>query len=157
MQQSNANAFTTLRIIHIALLAGMAAFDVVSLITVKDFIVVDENMQRNLQVVCILLSGISLFAGFKIFKKKIFAARNSQEAGKKRMELYRTACILWWAMIEGPGIAAGIAFMLSGNYAFFALAVFHVLVLLAFSPRKANIVMFLNLDSKEVAGLEGKA
>ena len=70
--------------------------------------------------------------------------------------IYRTACILWWAMIEGPGIAAGIGFILTGNYAFFALAIFHLLIMLVFSPRKSNITMFLNLSSDEVARLEGK-
>lgn len=157
MQQTN--AFSTLKIIHIALLSGMIAFAIVSLILLNTgyATVADESMQRNFQVVCILLSALSLFAGFKIFKKKIFAARNSMEAGKKRMELYRTACIVWWAMIEGPGLVAGIAFILSGNYAFFALAVFHVLALLIFAPRKANIVLFLNLSNEDVVKLEGKA
>jgi len=157
MKQSN--AFTTLRTIHIALLAGMIAFAMVSLILVNTGFaaVVDDSMQRMLQVVCILLSALALFAGFKFFKKKIFAARNSLEAGEKRMEIYRAACILWWAMIEGPGIVAGIAFVLSGNYAFFALGVFHILALLTFAPRKANIILFLNLNNDEVARLEGKA
>jgi hypothetical protein len=153
------NAFTTLRTIHIALLAGMIAFAIVSLILVNTGFaaVVDDSTQRILQVVCILLSALALFAGFKFFKKKIFVARNSMDAGEKRMELYRAACILWWAMIEGPGIFAGIAFVLSGNYAFFALAVFHMLVLLTFAPRKSNIILFLNLSNDEVARLEGKA
>lgn len=156
MQQPN--AFTSLRIVHLALLAGMIAFAIVSLILVNTGFaaVVDDSMQRIFQVACILLSALALFAGFKLFKKKIFAARNSMEAGEKRMEIYRTACILWWAMIEGPGIVAGIAFVLSGNYAFFALGVFHILALLMFAPRKANIILFLNLNGDEVARLEGK-
>jgi hypothetical protein len=70
--------------------------------------------------------------------------------------MYRTACIMWWAMIEAPGIVAGIGFILSGNYAFFALAIFHLLTMLVFAPRKANIILFLNLSSDEVARLEGK-
>lgn len=156
MQQPN--AFTTLRIVHLALVAGMIAFAIVSLILVNTGFtaVVDDSMQRMFQVVCILLSALALFAGFKIFKKKIFAARNSMETGEKRMGMYRTACILWWAMIEGPGIVAGIAFVLSGNYAFFAFGVFHILALLMFAPRKANIILFLNLSSEEVVRLEGK-
>lgn len=155
MQQSN--AFTTIRIIHIALLSGMIAFAIVSLILVNTGFaaVADDSTQRILQVVCILLSALALFAGFKLFKKKIFVARNSMEAGERRMEMYRSACILWWAMIEGPGIFACIAFVLSGNYAFFALAVFHILALLTFAPRKTNIIMFLNLNSEEVTRLEG--
>ncbi|OQP67150.1 hypothetical protein A3860_01970 [Niastella vici] len=155
MQQPN--AFTSLRIVHIALLSGMTAFAIVAMTLVNTGFaaVVDDSTQRILQVVCILLSVLALFAGFKFFKKRILAARNHMEAGEKRMEMYRTACILWWAMIEGPGIVAGVAFVLSGNYAFFALAVFHILALLTFAPRKANIILFLNLSKEEVVRLEG--
>ncbi|THU41789.1 hypothetical protein FAM09_06720 [Niastella caeni] len=159
MQQSN--AFNALKILHIALLIGMVMFAVTAVVAVQlvqqePFAVTGESFQRNFQVVCVLLSALSLIAGFKIFKKKIFAARNSLQAGEKRMELYRTACILWWAMIEGPGILAGVGFILSGNYAFLALAIVHLLILLVFTPRKANIIMFLNLNSEEVVRLEGK-
>lgn len=151
------NTFTTLRIVHIALLSGMAAFNIVSLILVnKGFPAIEESMQRVFQTVCILLSTVCLISGFQLFKKKMLAARNSFEAGEKRMALYRTACILWWAMIEAPGIVAGIGFILTSNYAFFALALFHFLVILIFTPRKSNIVVLLNLNSEEVARLEGK-
>jgi hypothetical protein len=152
------NAFSVIKIVHIGLLAGMALFDIVSLIVVLQDIpvIADESMHRSLQAGCVLLSASLLIVGFRIFKKKIFAARNSPEAGEKRMEMYRAACIMWWAMIEAPGIAAGIGFIISGNFAFFALAIFHLLTMLVFAPRKANIIMFLNLNSNEVARLEGK-
>ncbi|WP_205508242.1 hypothetical protein [Longitalea arenae] len=150
------NAFTTLRIVHIALLSGMAAFNIVSLILVKQgFPAMDESVQRAFQVVCILISTVCLAAGFQLFKKKMMAARNSIESGEKRMALYKTACILWWAMIEAPGILAGIGFIMTSNYAFFALALFHLLVILIFTPRKANIIVLLNLNSEEVKRLEG--
>ncbi len=42
----------------------------------------------------------------------MFAARNNPEPGEQRMEIYRAACILWWAMIEAPGIVADIGFIL---------------------------------------------
>lgn len=157
--QHQPNAFNVIKIVHIGLLVGMAMFDIVSLIIVMQGIpvIADEPVQRNLQVGCVLLSAILLIVGFKIFKKRIFAARNSTEPGEKRMEMYRAACIMWWAMIEAPGIVAGIGFILSGNYAFFALAIFHLLTMMVFAPRKANIVLFLNLNSNEVARLDGTA
>ena len=157
--QHQPNAFNVIKIVHIGLLVGMAMFDIVSLIIVLQGIpvIADEPMQRNLQLGCVVLSALLLIAGFKIFKKKILAARNSTEPGEKRMEMYRAACIMWWAMIEAPGIVAGIGFIISGNFSFFALAVFHLVAMLVFAPRKANIVLFLNLNSNEVARLEGGA
>lgn len=155
MQQPN--AFKVLSILHAALLTGMALFNVVSLVVVlSGFPKADESLQRILQVICILLSVVFIVAGFNLFKRKMLAARNSVDAGEKRMELYRAACIVWWAMIEGPGLLATIGFLLSGNYAFFALAMVHLLILLAFTPRKANIILLLNLTPQEVERLEGK-
>ncbi|HEY1199754.1 MAG TPA: hypothetical protein VGE79_02185, partial [Niastella sp.] len=93
--QHQPNAFSVIKIVHIGLLVGMAMFDIVSLIIVLQGIpvIADEPMQRNLQVGCVLLSALLLIGGFKIFKKRIFTARNSTEPGEKRMEMYRAACI----------------------------------------------------------------
>jgi hypothetical protein len=138
-------------------MAGLFLFAVISLVVVlQGFPAVDESIQRTLQLVCILVSILSVLTGFNIFKKRILAARISNVPGEKRMEQYRKACVIWWAMIEAPGLLAGIGFLLSGNFSFFALAVVHVLILLAFTPRKANIILFLNLNSKEVAHLQGE-
>jgi hypothetical protein len=115
----------------------------------------DESFQRIFQVVCILVSAGMFVAGFNIFKKKMLAARNDPGPGEQRMELYRAACILWWAMIEGPGLLAIVGFILTHNYAFFALALFHLACLWAFTPRKANIVVLLDLTTEEVGRLEG--
>ena len=72
------------------------------------------------------------------------------------MALYQTACIIWWAMTEGPGILATVGYLLTSNFAFIALAIFHIVILGAFMPRKQNIIVLLNLNGTEVANLEGK-
>jgi len=151
------NAFKLLKILHLALLIGMFLFAMVSLIIVLKgaSALTGESFQRTFQVVCIVLSLSCILAGFNIFKRRILAARNSTQPANKRMEQYRSACITWWAMIEGPGLLAGIGFLLSGNFAFFALAVVHILIMITFTPRKGNIILFLNLNSKEVTQLEG--
>jgi hypothetical protein len=156
MQQPN--AFKVLRLLHTALLIGMAMFIIAALIVVQKGMVpaADESFERTFQVICLLASGGLLIAGFNIFKKKMLAARNDSGPGEQRMDLYRAACILWWAMIEGPGLLAVTGFMLTHNYAFFALALFHLACLWVFTPRKANIVVLLNLTPEEVSSLQGK-
>jgi hypothetical protein len=157
MQQPN--AFKVLRILHTALLIGMAMFNIVALVLMQQGFAgkADESFQRVFQIVCVLVSAASLIGGFNIFKKRILEARNDMGPGEQRMELYRAACILWWALIEVPGLMAAIGFRLTHNYAFFALSLFHLLCLLVFTPRKANIIVLLNLNSDEVSRLEGKA
>jgi hypothetical protein len=155
MQQPN--AFKVLKVLHTALLMSMIVFSIVAIVLVQRNLVPasGETLERTLQVVCILVSGVMLLGGFNIFKKKMMAARNDTGPGEQRMDLYRAACILWWAMVEGPGLLAIIAYILTHNYAFLALGVFHVTCLFVFSPRKANIVVLLNLTPDEVARLEG--
>jgi hypothetical protein len=152
------NAFKILKTLHLALLGGMIAFAIISLIlTQKGFTAgMDESFERIFQIVCVIASLSCLVIGFNLFKRKMMAARNSLEPGEKRMELYRAACIMWWALIEGPGILATIGYLLTGNFAFIALAIFHILILGAFMPRKQNIIVLLNLNGTEVAKLEGK-
>ena len=151
-QPNQPNAFKNLQIIHVALLIGMSVFVLISLYVHMN----NREVERPLQVACVISSLISIVAGFNIFKRKIIIARNSPVPGTKRMEMYRSTCIIWWAMIEWPGLLATTSYILTGNYAFFALAIFHIMILLVFMPRKDNIVVLLNLTSNEVDQLEGK-
>lgn len=155
MQQ---DAFKALKILHLGITGGLLIFAAAILILFQTgkLKAIDPSMERTLQVVAVLFSVALLLTGFNLFKRKMMAARNSTGLGETRMALYRTACIIWWAMIEAPGLLAVVSFFITGNYAFLALAGFHVLVLLLFMPRKENIIVLLNLNSKEVGQLEGK-
>lgn len=151
------NAFKVLRILHTALLLSLFLFAAVSLfIVLTHTTVANESFDRTMQLVCILLSASCILIGFRIFKNKLTAAHNSTAPATERMMQYRTACIIWWTMIEGPAFLAGIGFFLTGNFAFFALLAAHILILFLFTPRKSNIAVLLKLNSKEVDALEGK-
>lgn len=156
--QQQGDNFKTLKILHLALLSGLTMLALISLfMRLTGDTAFDESVSRILQVIAAVLSTGMLLLGFNLFRKKIMEARNSTEAGQKRMELYRTACIIWWAMIEAPGLFAMICFLLTGNYAFFALGFFHIVILAVFMPRKENIIVLLNLSSKEVDELSGQS
>lgn len=152
------NAFKALKFVHVGLLIGMSIFALVALAVRRQGLIdlEDESLERILQVICVIISLISVVAGFNIFKRKIILARLNTESGIKRMDRYRTACIIWWAMIEWPGMVALVGYLVTGNLAFFALAIFHILILLVFMPRKDNIVVLLQLTSSDVDKLEGK-
>ncbi len=155
MQQ---DAFKALKILHLGITGGLLIFAAAMLFLFQtgNLKAIDPTLERTLQVVAVLFSVALLLIGFNLFKRKMMEARNSTGSGITRMALYRTACIIWWAMIEAPGLLAVVSFFITGNYAFLALAGFHVLVLLLFMPRKDNIIVLLNLNAKEVAQLEGR-
>lgn len=152
------DAFKTLKLLHLAIAGALFLCILLLVIFSRSGAVtgIDTSMERTLQAVAVVLSVAALLAGFNLFKRSMLAARNSPAAGPVRMQQYRNACIVWWAMIEGPGLFAAVCFFLSGNYAFIALAGFHLLLLLLFMPRKDNIIVLLNLNAEDVAVLEGR-
>ena len=146
-----------LRMLHISLLGGMMVFATIIFVLVssgKFPAVVDASIDRILQVVALILTSVLLVVGFGVFKKRIRQVHQSTDPALQKLDKYRTSCITWWAMIEAPGIFALVGFLLTGNYAFFALACFHILLLTVFMPRKDNIIVLINLNSDELGRLE---
>ena len=147
--------FQNLKLIHTAILCGLAFFAIISLVIPRS-LDSDKTLEQTLQAIAAGISLLSLLAGFNIFKKQLLTARNNGGSAETRMAIYRSACITWWALIDGPGIFSIIGFILTGNYVFLALALFHIGLLAIFMPRKGNIILLLNLTSQEVQRLEGK-
>lgn len=153
-----ANAFKTLKILHTAILGGLIIFTILSIVVPRDMVAgkADHDMEMILQAIAAGVSLLSLLVGFNLFKKRLVIVRNSAEPAEQRFAMYRAACIMWWALIDGPGIFAIISYFLTGNYAFLALALFQMALLAVFMPRKDNIVLLLNLTSDDVQKLEGR-
>lgn len=152
------DSFKALKILHTALLMGFGLMMVVMfVVTGKEAKINDDDktLETALQAIAAVMSIGSLLLGFSIFKKRLVASRNINYPAEKRFEMYRAACIFWWALLEGPGLFATIAYYLTSNYVFIVLALFHLGMLAVFMPRKDNIVLLLNLTSEDVQRLEG--
>ena len=148
--------YQSLRILHTALVSGVVLFLAVIFFLVykQSGSLVDVSVDRILQVVAVLLTGISLFIGFRLFNKKILELRHSALPARAKLEAYRTACIVWWAMIEGPAFFAATGYYLTANAAFLALAIFHITILAVFMPRRDNFRLLLNLTDTEMEELD---
>ncbi|NML19852.1 hypothetical protein HHL16_03155 [Pseudoflavitalea sp. G-6-1-2] len=107
----------------------------------------NAELNRILQVVAVVDTIAGLVLGFNLFKKKLMQARNSDGSEALRLGMYHSACLLWWVMIFSPGLAAAVFFAITGDYSFVALAFVHLLILLAFMPRKDNIAVLLRLSA----------
>jgi hypothetical protein len=143
-----------LLIVHRALLMGLLLFSIVAfyLVYSKTFTDGFQELDKILQVVAIILSAGGFYFGTVLFKKKLLQARELPTA-KEKMALYRAACILQWAMIEGPCLFVIISFLLTGNYAFLALAVVLMLLFTMMAPSKLKIAFQLQLSEQEIAEL----
>lgn len=151
------NTFKAMSILHRAMLLGLVLLAAVSYFVKDKVATKDASLETILQAVAAIISVTMLVSGFSIFRRRLPVIRGSMEPAEKKLEKYLGACIVWWAMMEGPGLLSIICFMLTGNYAFLALGLFHAGLLALFTPRKENIIVLLNLTSDDVQRLEGKA
>ena len=154
-KMNNYKGLKAMGIIHKAMLAGLVLFAAISIymISSKTYLPsTGEDMDRVFQVIAIIFSATGFFAGTTVFKKKTLQARNIQGVQEK-FSLYRSACILQWALLEGPCIFSLAAFFLTGNYAFIGLSGVLIILFGLLAPSKAKILVQLGLDEQELADL----
>ncbi|RYY10045.1 MAG: hypothetical protein EOO04_37495 [Chitinophagaceae bacterium] len=144
--------FKIFRILHLALATGMGLFAVASflLVRMRTEPFLDVEADRALQLIVVTIALLALYFGFRLFKNRILKIRKANESAEKRLTDYRTACITWWLLIEIPGVLAFTCFLLTGNHAFFALGIFHLMILIMFTPRRDNILLLLNLKQEDL-------
>jgi hypothetical protein len=149
--------FKTLKILHTAMLFGFGIFIVIGFFIPAEEMRMkedDKTIETIFQSVAAVLSLGSLLIGFNLFKKRMMASRNINKPAEKRFEIYRGACIMWWALLEAPGLFAIISYVLTGNKVFIVLSLFHWGLLAIFMPRRDNIILLLNLTSEDVQRME---
>jgi len=72
---------------------------------------------------------------------------------QEKFAKYRAACIMQWAMIEGPCLFCCICFFLVGNYAFLALAAVLLLLFGMLAPVKIKAALQLGLSIADMEEL----
>lgn len=146
------NAFKALNIIHKGLMAGQVMFAAVTAYLLYSGAVIPAatELDRTLQVVALAITAAGIFAGFTIFKKKLVQVREMQSSAKEKFDQYRAACIIQWALMEGPAIFCIICFFLTGNYAFLAVVGFVIILFAMTGPSKLRIQLQLQISEAEL-------
>jgi hypothetical protein len=153
---SNPGILKSLSILHKAMLAGQFIFALVAVYLVYTNSFPIQNLQhldQVLQVIALSFSAGGFYAGSLLFKKKLVIARDLQADTKDKLALYRQACIIQWALIEGPCIFVILCFLLVHNYAFLALAVVLLLLFALMAPSKSKIALQLQISETEAGEL----
>ena len=148
-------AVLVLSIIHKAMLAGQILLVAVFLylISATDYKPGMVAMNRLFQIIALVLAAAGFFAGRVLFKNKIAQLKDKQSAAKDKFIIYRSVCIVQWALLEGPCIFSGVAFFLTGNYAFLGLAIVLITLFALRSPSKNKVTQDLGLTDQEIADL----
>ena len=137
---------------HKALLMSQLLFAGVCIYLVysKSFLPPAQELDRTLQVIALIAAVGGIYAGMTLFKKKLIQIRDMQTEAKEKLALYRAACIMQWALMEGPSIFCITCFLMTGNYAFLALVVVILFLFAMTAPSKLKILMQLQISEAEL-------
>lgn len=146
------NSLRALNIIHKGLMAGQIMFAaiVAYLLYSGSIFPSAPELDKTLQVVALAITAAGLFASFTIFKKKLIQIRDMQGSTKEKFDKYRAACIIQWALLEGPAIFCIICSFLTGNYAYLGIVAFALLFFAMTGPSKLKVQLQLQMSEAEL-------
>ena len=143
-----------LRILHLALVAAVVVFGAVVhfvLLPLPDF----QPNQNS--VLFVNLSAVYLvFAatiGYWLFGNQLKTAKKLKTLNDK-LNAYRSASIVRFALLEGAALVAIVFYLLTGNIVLLGIAGIGLLVLLLAHPNPTKLKDHLDLSQAELARLE---
>lgn len=140
-----AEATKQLTIFHAALLIGQVLFAVVAyfLVSTGHFTVpgLGYDSLFYLIIPVFLAGGIVASFTFLSFRKK---AIHEDTDPHSRINAYRSALIVSWALLEGPSFLATTVYLITGNLLYIGLAGVVILVFIYLRPTKTKTEEVLN-------------
>ena len=154
MENNQPIAFTpksyirTITIIHLALIMGLILFSGVSYSIIEtNFLSFDFGSDVFVMLVPSLAVG-GAFASNFIYNKKI-GELTSLESLKDKVMGYQTACIIRYALLEGPALLGIVTYMQTGNLFFLIIAGALIVYFITLRPTKEKIEMDLNFSFEQ--------
>jgi hypothetical protein len=137
----------TMRIIFFALLAGQIIFIAVAFFTVNNN--PPQSQSDDLfNIIVPVAIGFGLLMSNMLFKQML-AKIKKDDSFEQKLEAYRSALIVRYALLEGPSIFSTVVYLLSGNIIFLAFSGVMILAFLMNMPSQNKATQDLNLSSIE--------
>ena len=149
----NATVFTSLSLIHKAMLVGQIVFTGIMFILVyrEELSPIFAEHEKTIQIAALIFSALAIFIGNSLFKKKLTLMNGyTITDAKTKLTQYRSASLMQWALLETGCLVNGVGLLLTSNYAFLALAAVLLLYFAMLLPVKNRIAAQLNLQISDL-------
>jgi len=112
-----------------------------------------ESLDRLLQVIAVFYSFAAVIVGLQLFRRRLESIKALELPARDKVNQYKSASIVQWALLEGAGIFCSISYIISGNWSFLGLAIMLLAVFGGLNPFKQKVMLQLRLNDAEVAGM----
>ena len=154
MKQNFKQYFLILRILHLSMMAAVVVLGLVAhfiLIPTPDF-EPNENGALFVNIAAAYLA-IAVAVSYWLFGLRVQAAK--QQIGlSDKLNTYRTASIIRFALIEGAVLLVVVFYLLTANLVLLGIAGIGLVVLALHHPNPVKLKMDLDLSPAELARLE---
>jgi hypothetical protein len=138
----------TLSIIHLALIAGQVIFSAVCIGLIGKTGIILNPQGDVFFIIVPAFAVFGLFASSMIFKKFVESAATKPTLNEK-LNNYRIACILRYALLEAPSLLGIVAYFLTGNLFYIFISGFIILFFFTVRPTNEKTIADLKLDYKQ--------
>lgn len=138
----------TLSLIHLALLAGLVLFMIVTIISQKQTYFDYKNTGDVYIIVVPVMAIAAFFTGRFLFKQQL-SALDKKNSLKEKLMGYQGASIVRLAFLEGAALFGIVAFLLTGNFFELLISLLLVLYFLMLKPTKEKVMSDLNLSTEQ--------
>jgi len=109
----------------------------------------DQSLVRIFFIVVMAIAAMSIFMATRLYKKRITDALSPSLILMDKLNIYRSALILYLALCEGAGLFAVIVYFLTGYKLLLIVIAVVLLAMLQKRPEKSKIFNELQLSSQE--------
>jgi hypothetical protein len=152
MTQNFSQYFRALQILFFALLAGQIGVTIL-LYVVHTPPTVDASWAQEVTTWLPLLLVLQAGLAFFLSRKKLESAR-SQPTVEGKLEGYRVASILKWALLEGGTLISVVLFFVLGNITFLYYAGMMIVLFATQFPSRQRLVNDLDISANEQMRLD---
>ena len=149
-------SLNSLEVVHKGLLIGQVIFALVASFLLFDNRLIPpfKEYDRILQLHILSLSFGGFYIGtFYILKRQVEQIKKRNLTAGEKFSSYRKACMMQWALIEGPCLISIMCFLLVGNISFLALAGTLMVLFALLAPTSLKIQLLLKLREEDLANL----
>jgi hypothetical protein len=144
-------ALKSISVFFYAMVLGMLTFTIIvfGLNLLEKPSLADDPIVTIFLVIVFVLTLISITVATRMYAKRITAAHATGLSLMDKLNIYRSALILYLALCEGSGLFAVIIYFLTGEKLLLAVIAVVLLAMLLKRPEKSKIFNELQLSSQE--------
>lgn len=155
ISQNTFEYFKSLKIIHLALIAGQVFFGFVTvyLHNSGQFSADGRTLDGIFQILVPIFAFSGITISLYIFRNKVNQIKEKTTL-KEKFEAYRKALVIKYALLEAPSFFALVCYLLTANVTFLYISLIIIAVFILNKPSKKRAITELELSENETISLD---